>query len=323
MQLPAELQQQQRETQQEVAGGRRNNPRGKRVWPLAPTPRHRKALRRTLESAAAESPGGRLVELELSERYGVATFESERTARGACDRLETMEVEWTAAQRSTIGGGAGATTLDAAGRCVVDYRPAFLEPQRAESLQQELLDATAWVGVKPQLPQGSRQPRQVCYMADDPSMSYEYGGECWVPHAWSAPALALKEAVESATGHRFNSVLLNLYRDGAPQPHRSACCPGDRCGICAQALTTCRGTPTTSLCTAIWTTARSPASRSARRGCSSCAKRLRRAAPLPRELWLAVRHTDLSSPFWASHFRVGLTLVVHRRAALEVQARPW
>ena len=58
-------------------------------------------------------------------------------------------------------------------------------------------------------------------MADDPSMTYEYGGECWVPHAWSAPALALKEAVESATGHRFNSVLLNLYRDGEPQPHKS------------------------------------------------------------------------------------------------------
>ena len=175
MQLPAELQQQ-RATQQEVAGGRRNNPRGKRVWPLAPTPRHRKALRRTLESAAAESPGGRLVELELSERYGVATFESERTARGACDRLETMEVEWTAAQRSTIGGGAGATALDAAGRCVVDYRPAFLEPQRAESLQQELLDATAWVGVKPQLPQGSRQPRQVSRLPTVPTASESFGG---------------------------------------------------------------------------------------------------------------------------------------------------
>ena len=175
MQLPAELQQQ-RATQQEVAGGRRNNPRGKRVWPLAPTPRHRKALRRTLESAAAESPGGRLVELELSERYGVATFESERTARGACDRLETMEVEWTAAQRSTIGGGAGATALDAAGRCVVDYRPAFLEPQRAESLQQELLDATAWVGVKPQLPQGSRQPRQVSRLPTVPTASESLEG---------------------------------------------------------------------------------------------------------------------------------------------------
>ena len=68
------------------------------------------------------------------------------------------------------------TALDAAGRCVVDYRPAFLEPQRAESLQQELLDATAWVGVKPQLPQGSRQPRQVSRLPTVPTASESFGG---------------------------------------------------------------------------------------------------------------------------------------------------
>ena len=77
-----------------VAGGRRNNPRGKRCWPLCPTETHGHALRRTLVAAAAElgREGARLVRLELRERFGVATFDSALVATAVCEALEATEV---------------------------------------------------------------------------------------------------------------------------------------------------------------------------------------------------------------------------------------
>ena len=221
MQLPSELA---AAADSGVAGGRRNNPRGKRVWPICPGPRHRSALRATLQRAA-EAVSGSVDRLRLYERYGIATFDSEATARAVCGALEATEVQWTTAQRSADSGGPGTTTLDAAGACLVDFEPQFLDADVAIKLQEGLLDGTPWVGAKPDLPP-ERQPRQVCYMADDDSMAYTYGGKRWAPLPWSQPMLDLRTAVETACGGggdgqspsplcRFNSCLLNLYRDGS------------------------------------------------------------------------------------------------------------
>jgi hypothetical protein len=94
-----------------VAGGRRNNPRGKRCWPLCPTETHGHALRRTLVVAAAElgREGARLVRLELRERFGIATFDSAVVANAVCEALEATEVPWTATLRTLGPGFAGLT----------------------------------------------------------------------------------------------------------------------------------------------------------------------------------------------------------------------
>lgn len=57
-------------------------------------------------------------------------------------------------------------------------------------------------------------PRRCCWMGD-PGARYRYSAVDYVPHSWTPRVRALKAAVEATTGARYNSVLLNLYRDGA------------------------------------------------------------------------------------------------------------
>jgi len=54
-------------------------------------------------------------------------------------------------------------------------------------------------------------PRLSCWYGD---MPYTYSGLTLAPRPWSPVLLDMREKVEEVTGARFNSVLLNLYRDG-------------------------------------------------------------------------------------------------------------
>ena len=54
------------------------------------------------------------------------------------------------------------------------------------------------------------QPRLSAWYGNAP---YRYSGMLLEPLPFTALQLRLKEAVEAATGHRYNSVLLNYYRD--------------------------------------------------------------------------------------------------------------
>ncbi|MGB9990341.1 alpha-ketoglutarate-dependent dioxygenase AlkB family protein [Massilia sp. SM-13] len=80
----------------------------------------------------------------------------------------------------------------------------------AEVLQR-LLDETAWreemitVWGKQHL-----QPRLSAWYGE---ASYTYSGKTFAPLPFTALQLQIKEAAERATGHRFNSVLLNCYRN--------------------------------------------------------------------------------------------------------------
>jgi alkylated DNA repair dioxygenase AlkB len=56
-------------------------------------------------------------------------------------------------------------------------------------------------------------PRLVAWHGD-PGATYRYSGVDHHPLAWTRTLAAIRERVESLSGHRFNSVLLNLYRDG-------------------------------------------------------------------------------------------------------------
>jgi alkylated DNA repair dioxygenase AlkB len=56
-------------------------------------------------------------------------------------------------------------------------------------------------------------PRLVAWHGD-PDASYAYSGVAHDPRPWVPPLATLRERVEALTGHRFNGVLLNLYRDG-------------------------------------------------------------------------------------------------------------
>lgn len=57
-------------------------------------------------------------------------------------------------------------------------------------------------------------PRLVAWHGD-PGARYEYSGTAHEPRPWTPPLLGVRELAERLTGHRYNSVLLNLYRDGS------------------------------------------------------------------------------------------------------------
>lgn len=77
-----------------------------------------------------------------------------------------------------------------------------------------LLDSTPWQQEHVTL-FGKRhlQPRLEAWYGD-PGACYTYSGIAHSPNAWNQALTALKKKIESLCGHRFNSVLLNLYRDG-------------------------------------------------------------------------------------------------------------
>ncbi len=57
------------------------------------------------------------------------------------------------------------------------------------------------------------QPRLICWMGD-PDCFYRYSGAQYVPQLWHPLVSDLRQRVEALAGVQFNSVLLNLYRDG-------------------------------------------------------------------------------------------------------------
>ena len=96
----------------------------------------------------------------------------------------------------------------------IEYRASVIENSQAWSLYEQLLALIDWrqdtitVYGKAHL-----TPRLSCWMGD-PWMSYRYSNHTMLPVPWSALVLQIKEQVESNTNQRFNSVLLNYYRDG-------------------------------------------------------------------------------------------------------------
>src|SRR5579864_850935 len=57
------------------------------------------------------------------------------------------------------------------------------------------------------------QPRLSLWMGDRDAV-YRYSGRVFVPAPWHPAVARLRRRVEEAVGRPFNSVLLNLYRDG-------------------------------------------------------------------------------------------------------------
>lgn len=56
-------------------------------------------------------------------------------------------------------------------------------------------------------------PRLSCWIGD-PDARYRYSGADFQPHPWPQVLVPVRQALEQASGARFNSVLLNRYRDG-------------------------------------------------------------------------------------------------------------
>ena len=93
--------------------------------------------------------------------------------------------------------------------------PAFYRSPDTETFLQRLLAETPWQQETITM-WGKRhlQPRLSAWYGD-PGSAYAYSGVVLQPHPWTATLRRIKSDVEHATGCRFNSVLLNLYRNEA------------------------------------------------------------------------------------------------------------
>jgi alkylated DNA repair dioxygenase AlkB len=94
------------------------------------------------------------------------------------------------------------------------FYPTLLDRQERDRFLTELMQTIdwrqEWITIYGRsLP----QPRLTAWYGD-PGASYTYSGLTLHPVAWTEALLGLKVTLEAVSGVRFNSVLLNLYRDG-------------------------------------------------------------------------------------------------------------
>lgn len=94
------------------------------------------------------------------------------------------------------------------------YDPAFLSVGESQELFTHLLEEIHWEQDEIMM-FGKKilQPRKHAWYGDE-GLSYTYSGLEMKARAWTAPLQAIKEKIETAYSSTFNSVLLNLYRDG-------------------------------------------------------------------------------------------------------------
>ncbi len=96
----------------------------------------------------------------------------------------------------------------------VRFWPQAFAPDRADALFVALRRDIEWQQEHVVI-FGERRlvPRLVAWHGDDDA-SYVYSGTVHEPRPWTAQLLDIRQVVEALTGRRYNSVLLNLYRDG-------------------------------------------------------------------------------------------------------------
>lgn len=105
-------------------------------------------------------------------------------------------------------------SMDLAPAGKVHYWPCAVPELRSEEVFERLRRDLDWR----QLPvrmfgRAIPQPRLTDFRADQ-GVCYRYSGLALEASPWSADLAWMRQIVQERTGHRFNSVLCNLYRDG-------------------------------------------------------------------------------------------------------------
>lgn len=96
----------------------------------------------------------------------------------------------------------------------VRYIPDFLNAKESADLFEELSAATPWQhDLITIFGKTHPQPRLTCFYGTV-DLSYSYSNIKMEPHSFTPTLLKLKKEVEQKAETTFNSVLLNLYRDG-------------------------------------------------------------------------------------------------------------
>lgn len=96
----------------------------------------------------------------------------------------------------------------------IQHLPAWLPPAHADVLMHSLLTQVPWETHRIRMfGRWLDSPRLSCWMGDADA-HYRYSGADFAPHPWVPAVQELRERLQLACDGRFNSVLLNRYRDG-------------------------------------------------------------------------------------------------------------
>ena len=97
---------------------------------------------------------------------------------------------------------------------LLDYRPAFFNPVESESLLRTFISPIQWQQETIQMYGKLLQTPRLTAWYGDNDKDYTFSGNKYHPIPWTDDLLSIRNKVEQAAGIRFNSVLLNYYRDG-------------------------------------------------------------------------------------------------------------
>lgn len=96
----------------------------------------------------------------------------------------------------------------------IQHLSAWLPSAQADALMHALLTQVPWEIHRIRMfGRWVDSPRRSCWMGDADA-HYRYSGADFLAHPWAPAVLELREQVQQACDGRFNSVLLNRYRDG-------------------------------------------------------------------------------------------------------------
>ncbi|SMP35216.1 alpha-ketoglutarate-dependent dioxygenase AlkB family protein [Chryseobacterium profundimaris] len=97
---------------------------------------------------------------------------------------------------------------------LLEYTKDFLSEEEATELLEKFIDSTPWKqNTQKMYDKTVVTPRLTAWYGDSSTM-YHLGNNDFQVNEWSQELIDLKERIERLTGYTFNSVLLNLYRDG-------------------------------------------------------------------------------------------------------------
>lgn len=96
---------------------------------------------------------------------------------------------------------------------LLDYRPAIFNADESTVLLKNFISATTWKQEDIQMyGKTMKTPRLTAWYGDN-NKDYTFSGTKYSPIPWTDELLHIKNVIEPIAGIRFNSVLLNYYRD--------------------------------------------------------------------------------------------------------------
>lgn len=97
---------------------------------------------------------------------------------------------------------------------LLEYYPGFIDEETGNDLLQKFITATPWKQSTQKMWDKEYLTPRLTSWHGDPGTAYSVSGKISNPNPWTPELLMLKEKVEQLAHIKFNSVLLNYYRDG-------------------------------------------------------------------------------------------------------------